>query len=496
MTNFTRRTIAAALLCSVAAPTFAADATPDGAARLANTFEKYFGKAVSGETPAMTVAPNGEAYTLTFHIDRFVDLLRKAGAPFSVAPSAWTFNIAPQPDGKWKTSYGAMPPLAVTTSDGAMTITIDGVAGGGVFDPALPGYLSDTANFASISSESTNSKPGGLALTMSRKSADIEGQLTGTMISPGVQSATYRQTIGATTQNMLIASPAKSDGVKTEPIAINVAIGATTTDVALESIRNRGILDLWAFAVAHPSKNAIRDSQVELKNLIRAALPLFDRIDGKADIKSISVTSPIGKVSVGAASVGLAMNGAVENGSFGEEIAATGIELPDGLLPPWAKDLSPRDVSLGVDVEGFDLARSAETIISALNLEFDPPLKPDVGGAALAKLLPRGALDVKLNGIRVANAAYEVTVDGALKVSPGAAPSGSGTVRAKGLDAVQKALAEGAKTDKNAANAVGALALARALAKAGPDGTSTWEIVMSPEGQLTVNGAPLGGGKK
>ncbi len=496
MKKLIRPALTAALILS-AAPGAMAAATSEEAGRLTQVLEKYIGRNPADQPPIYTVEPKGDSYVFTVNADRVFALLAKFGAnKISMPPTPWSIELTPRPDGKWALKYGQDLSFSLNMPDGVSTFKMEGVNGAGVFDPSIPGVISDSSSIARISGDSHSASPDVAKMNMTRLSTGYHSDVTGAAIAPGVETAKVHQTIASTAQHLTLDRPAPAGGAKPAPIDIDLAIGPVTVDAALNGMRNRALLDLWAFIVAHPSKEALRDAQVDLKALIRAALPLFDRIEGAVEATAVAVNSPVGKFAVANFTAGMGLNGVTSEGAFSEKFAAKGIEIPAGLVPPWAKDLTPREAALEFAVTGFDPARAAEAVIAAANLEETPAVKQDVMASVAGKLLPQGAVDVKLSGVRVATSAYSVTLDGQLKVTPGVMPTGAITIRAKGLDAVQKILTEGAKTDPNAATAVAGLAIARGMAKPGPDGTSVWEIASTPDGKMTVNGAPLGGGGK
>ncbi len=488
--------LAGALLLSCAMPARALDATPAEAERLTHVFETYLGKAAPGESPLFSVIPNGASYRLQFNLQRVFAAFGAAGVKIAMTPTNWTYDLAPQADGKWRVTHGNDLTFDLTLPNMTETIKTEGLRGDGLYDPAIPGFVAYTGDAAKMTADAANSAPDGTRMVMSQSVEGIHQTLTGVMKSDGIESFTHVYTASKATQHIVFTPAVKTPGQTPAAVPIDVSYGALSSNAQIDGMRNRAITALWAWLVAHPSKEAVVAAQRDFKELARAALPVFERATAKADLKPLSVATPVGTFSAGAATVGLTLAGAVAAGEFGESISFRDMVVPTALLPAWAKDMVPRDLDIDFNVGGFDAAAALATILDGMDLAATPPISKDVEASLEGKLLASGGVTVKIAKARVANAAYDISLDGQVRAGPAINPTGAGTVRAKGLDALQKSLTEAAKTDKNAQNALGGLAIARTLAKPGPDGTLVWEIAMGTDGQLTINGNAMGGGKK
>lgn len=262
--------------------------------------------------------------------------------------------------------------------------------------------------------------------------------------------------------------------------------------MTLDGARNRALLNLWAWFVVHPSADAVKSAQDELRPLLRAALPIFDRMDISGDAKKVSASFPAGRFAIDNSALGFDLNGPGAPGSLTVKLSANGIDLSVDAMASWVRSLVPRDIAMEVNVSGYDLAKAMETIVANVDLGATPPLKPEVEASLRGDVLPSGTVLVRAVGVRLASDLYEVSMDGQIKAGPGVKPTGSMVMRAKGLEAVQGILAEAAKTDHTAQSSMIALATAEGFATVAADGGSTWEIVLGEDGQVTVNGHSLG----
>jgi hypothetical protein len=272
---------------------------------------------------------------------------------------------------------------------------------------------------------------------------------------------------------------------------LDMRIGAIDADVSFDRLHIRALLDLWAWFVAHPSFEAMREGADELKQRLRAALPLFDKFALSGAFRTIAVDSSLGRFTADRAGIGFDLNGLASRGAFTEKIAFSGLRLPGGLAPAFA-GVAPTDMAFEVTFSGYDAASAVDLVLGNLDLGAAPPLKPEIAARVFETFLPEGVLTVALKHGRIASDLAELTFEGQVKVANGRRPTGSGLITAKGLDAVASALVVAAQSDPRARKAVMGLALARGFGKPGPDGVTVWRIETAPDGRPLVNGVPLG----
>ncbi|TGP13097.1 hypothetical protein EN877_34310, partial [Mesorhizobium sp. M1D.F.Ca.ET.234.01.1.1] len=83
-----------------------------------------------------------------------------------------------------------------------------------------------------------------------------------------------------------------------------------------KGVETKPLLDLLAFAVANEDEKTLKANQAQLKSLLLAALPVWERIDGTYGFKDFAVDSPIG--TFGATQLGIAFgsDGVAQNGKI------------------------------------------------------------------------------------------------------------------------------------------------------------------------------------
>jgi hypothetical protein len=257
-------------------------------------------------------------------------------------------------------------------------------------------------------------------------------------------------------------------------------------------LRQRALMDLLAWFISHPGKDAIVKDQADLKKSLNAALPVFEAMSATESLEGLTVQSLIGPVTAKSAKIGLDMSGFTKEGRFGESIGLEGLGIPPGIAPPWAADLVPTSTALGFTASGFDAEAPARIFIDKMDVSKSEPVSPDVNLALAAAALPNGTFTISLPPTTITAAAYSISMTGDMQMTVLGPKGGKLDIKMKGLDAVSAKLQEAALSDPQAAQAIAGIIAAKGMAKTDADGNATWAIVYSPEGKVSINGLDLG----
>ncbi|TIS61222.1 MAG: hypothetical protein E5W92_33075, partial [Mesorhizobium sp.] len=95
-----------------------------------------------------------------------------------------------------------------------------------------------------------------------------------------------------------------------------------SVDANGKGVRTKPLLDLLAFAVANEDEAKLKANQAELKSLMLAALPIWQRIEGNYGFKDFEVESPVGKFGAKQFSTAFGMDGVSQNGKVDYTIKA------------------------------------------------------------------------------------------------------------------------------------------------------------------------------
>ncbi len=278
------------------------------------------------------------------------------------------------------------------------------------------------------------------------------------------------------------------------PMDINIQVESYVADGTVAAMRSAEIMDLWAWFVAHPDKAAIEADFGGMKEKIRAALPLFDKVAATGTMTNLTGTTPFGALSADSAAVEIEMNGVKTDGKLREKVALSGLKLPVEVMPMWVPPLLPDAVTFDFTVDSFNLSAPAQILLDTMKPGEKP--SPEMNAQLMQAFLPDGTVHLILAPTGVSSDMYNVSVESDLKAGPAMPmPVGSAFVKITGLDAVMTALQSA--PPEVSQQAIPGIMMARGLAKNdGPDSYS-WAIEMGEGGNISVNGvdmSAMGGG--
>jgi hypothetical protein len=475
--------LSVATTIALAAPAAAAEATTAGARALVATFETYLGSTAPGEAPIVTATPAGEAYAVEIDIDRIARPLRGFG--LDLRAGHLKMRLEPAGDGTWRQSVSALGPIAVAFQGQTTQIRFDDLAGEGVFDPRIAAFTRHHTTVGGV--VSTTARPesdGEPAVDLEKKESGLVVDGTAAASAVAGTDVDLRLTTVQTVQTIHVSGKS-GDGLP--EMTFSVGFDRTALGANFTGLRTVPMRDLWAHLVAHHTEDDFRTGHAALVARVRDALPIFDRVHYGLDAAALSIETPFGFGGVKTVEIGVDLAGVVRDGRFRCTTHLTGLEAHSMLLPNWIGRLLPAEIALSVAGGGYDLATPAAALLDTADLAAAEPLSDEDGRKIGAMLLPTGRMEIDLSGNRIASPLYEATLDGRLTVAEAGAV-GTLTVRAKGLDAVEKLLAD-PKTGAEGAAAHDGLVAMIALADRGPDGLA-WRIDVDGD-RVMVNGRPM-----
>ena len=478
--------LAILLFASASTSALAAAASPEEAARLTGVFQTYLGQ----EPGVVTVTPAGEAYDVRLD---FAPLIAKVKKPdFSAEISPVLMKLADQGGGKWLVtqdsplSYSAKVPGQLD-----MLVKVGALKSSAVFDQNLSTFITSTADITDIVVDQTMTSPEATSMHVAYNVKAMHYETTATAAGADAADSTFHMALSGMTET--IGVPMSPSGG--QPMDITVTAETGTQDGTITGFKAQAIYRLIAWFVAHPSEEAIKANQAELKTLLGAGLPLFTNVTATGTLQNLSVTTPVGPVGIASLGFDIGMNGVVADGMLHEGFRAEGLTLPPGLVPPFAADLVPQSFALDFKVTDFNLADSAKMFLEVMDLNEIKPTTPEEDAKLLTALLPKGKVEISMGPSKVTSKLYEVGFEGALTAGPVGVPVGVATVRAKGLDEVMKALQ--AAPPEMAGQAIPGLIAVKGMAKTESDGSLSWKIENTISGGVLVNGidvTKMGGG--
>ncbi len=474
-----RNTTFAILLVS-ASTTSTAQAAADAAAVQKN-LQTYLGS----EPGVVAVVPAGEDVQITLDIMPYLNKAKIPNATIKVTPFIMTAH--PMGDGTWEVKSTSPLGFEMQAPDQSVQYKLPSVEWTGIFDEGLRGFTKSRGTMTNVTvDQKINDPKTGMNLNISYVVGKYAVDSTSTKREAGVVDF-------ATSSEM---SDLKGTWVPGETNSAMPAGSFSMNKVLVEGkgigLRQRAIMDLIAWFISHPSKEAIVKDQAALKSSLLAAMPFMESLIAAESLEGLSVQTPIGQIAAQSAKIGIDMSGITKDAHLGETIAFSGLTIPQGIAPPWATDLIPNATSFGFNASGFDAETPAKMFIDKMDLSKEPPTSPDVGTALVAAALPNGTFKITLPPTNVTAPAYSIDITGGMDVSVLGPSGGNLDIKMKGLEAVAAKLQEAAQSDPQAAQAIAGIIAAKGMAKTDADGNATWAIVYTPDGKVSINGIDLG----
>lgn len=459
----------------------AESATEQGAKAIRDEIARYFGSKVI-EKGIVTIKPNGESYDVTYDISSSRFGLPADGPQFSFGP--FTARLTPQGGGKYAFEQNT-PSLDFTYRAGKagpqseLVQRLKNCSGKGVYDPNAAQFTDQT-----MSCESA-------ILTMRSPIEDIDATMgkadfvvTGKRGEAGTADFNVTGDLLDLVETVTIKDPANP----TPPMALRAdRIHQNLTVNGFNSAPFGPALAYFAGRkTGDNGKAALEQARAKLK----AVLPLWKTLAAQIRYDNITVGTPRGIVGIATVDTNFASNGMVKDGTVGATLTMSGLSLPEGVLPDWAKPLVPEKATLNLNLTGLDLDALMGKMID-LGIDAKPP-QPGAFRAEVMPLLLSERLKLTVDQSLVA-ASFDVKGQGETSLLP--AQRGKATVTAGGLDDVAAALGKAGVSAPGPQRAAMGLAFLKGLAKTGPDGRLVWNVDFdSLTRKVTVNGQAFGPG--
>jgi len=478
-----RRILAVLPVLFLASPSAAQTVDAQGAKQLADAFARYIGRQAF-DSKVVAVAAEGDAYRITLDFKAlaalFPDrkLVKLDFAPYSmlVRPLAGgTWDVSSGLD--WKGSFEANGEKGRQT----MEFAIPGGTFTGTYDPALAAFTSASGSFSGMTMKSRNATE-----TVDMTSGAGSYELTGAAASGGGVDFTLKEDIAGFVESILIDEP--ESGLK---LPFTLRAPGMSVEANGKGVRSKPLLDLLAFAVANGDDEKIKTDQAELKSLLTAALPVWERVDGSYAFTDFAVESPVGLFGAKTLSASFGADGVSTSGALNYSLKARGLVLPKLVLPKWTFPFLPTDFDLNFGGAGIDLDSMARKSIENFDLNKEPALSEEFGDALVADFLAKKPR-VVIGRSSIGNADIEVTMEGDMTFE-GEQPDADVTFSAKGYDRIVSALQDAAKEQPEIAQYVPVALTVKGFGKTLADGRIEWTVNARADGSVAVNGVALKG---
>lgn len=473
------RVLPAVFVLALSAPAFGQTVDGEGAKQLSENLSRYVGSQAI-DRGFLKVSVEGDAYKLAVDFKPAVDLLATQHS-FKFDFSPYAFLVKPSSNGTWDVSADLSPSgsFEFNGPEGpqSMQFSVEGGKFAGAYDPELAAFASATSSLAGMTMNSRDAMQRAEVSTGAGTAA-----INATKAANGGVDFAATQTVADFAEALDFDDP--KSGLK---FPLTIKSPELSVNATGKGVRTKPFLDLLAFAVANEDEAKLKANQAQLKSLLLAALPLWERIDGSYGFKDFTVESPVGHFGVTELGTSFGSDGIAQNGAINYTIKAAGLTIPRNVLPAWSAALLPTDIHLNFGGANMDLDSMARKAIEAFDLNQDPSLPADFGDTLTADFMANTP-KVVIGHSTVKNGDMEIAMEGEMTF-PGMKPEANVTIDIAGYDRIVESLQAAAKSEPEAAQYVPVALAIKGFGKTLPDGRIEWVVNSKPDGSVTVNGA-------
>ncbi|TIP74783.1 MAG: hypothetical protein E5X53_12135 [Mesorhizobium sp.] len=472
------RVLPAVFVLALSAPAFGQTVNDEGAKQLSENLSRYIGKQAI-DSGFLKVSVEGDAYKLAVDFKPVVDLLATQHS-FKFDFSPYAFLVKPRSNGTWDVSadVSSSGSFEFKGPEGpqSMQFSLKDSKFTGVYDPELAAFTSATQSIAGMTMNSQD------AMQRAKVSTGAgTATMRATKAAKGGVDFTATQTIADFAEALDFDDP--KSGLK---FPLTIKSPELSVNATGKGVRTKPFLDLLAFAVANEDEAKLKANQAQLKSLLLAALPLWERIDGSYGLKDLTVESPVGHFGAAELGTSFGTDGIAQNGAINYTIKAAGLTIPQNLVPAWGTALLPTDINLNFGGANINLDSMAKKAIEAFDLNQDPPLPANFGEMLTADFMANTP-KVVIGHSTVKNGEMEIAIEGEVTF-PGMKPEANMTIDVAGYDKIVESLQAAAKSEPEAAQYVPVALAIKGFGKTLPDGRIEWVVNGKSDGSVTVNG--------
>ncbi|SDA41802.1 hypothetical protein [Mesorhizobium qingshengii] len=479
------RALSFVFLLALSAPAFGQTVDSQGAKQLSDDLSRYVGKQAI-DKGILKVSLEGDAYKIVFDFKALAGALPDQKLlKFDFAPYA--LMVRPRSDGSWDVSmdFSQSASFEFSGPEGLQStaFSIKDGKGSGVYDPGLAAFTSGTSSMAGMTMASKDAKQ-----HMEASTGAGTATIAATKSATGGVDFTTLQKVSSFVEAINFDDP--ESGLK---FPVTVRSPELSVEASGKGVRTKPLLDLLAFAVAHGDEQVLKTNQAQLKSLLLAALPVWERIEGTYGFKDFAVESPIGTFGATKLSTTFGMDGIAQSGTLSYGIKVSDLTVPQQLLPSWGVALLPTDIDLNFGGANIDLDTMARKSIEAFDLDKEPPLSTEFGDKLVADFMAKTP-KVVIGHSTVKNKDMEIALEGEMTFpgqAPEMKPDANLTVDVAGFDKVVANLQEAAKSEPEVGQYVPVALMVKGFAKTLPDGRLEWVVNTKADGSVTVNGVML-----
>ncbi|MGX5721956.1 hypothetical protein [Shinella zoogloeoides] len=471
----------AALALVSASPALAQEISPSEAESIQQRLTRYLPQDMI-DAGLITVKAATSFYELRFDPKVLLDKT-KGGMVKLEGLKPMTAYLRPSADGTYRIeandSFDIKGDVDLPEGRNSFSYVIDSMKLDGVYDPEILYFTSAdwvTRKIAFSSTSPKDSVTASFGETAMHVSAEKKDASTLDISSTGVMKA-FAETI-------------------TSDQSGRVEIGADKLDidVSMDGARYKVMQDLVFLVLDNLHKQRLEASEAaRLKELLRAALPVFDNLTETIRASNVTVGTDKGTFGAEAVDYNVAMNGIAHSTRFGFGFGVEKPKPPAGLLPAAYEGLLPERATFRMAVADLDLAGAVKYLADHADFT-KPKLLTDEEEKEIGRIvLPGGAMTLEFEDVSAASPIYDVHLTGKMTVYPDDKERHSAdvTITMRDFDKTVTYLQKNAGAVPEFAQASFGLLMMKGLARDAGNGAQAWDLTVGEDGKVLINGRPL-----
>ncbi|NEI71427.1 hypothetical protein GR212_17755 [Rhizobium lusitanum] len=268
-----------------------------------------------------------------------------------------------------------------------------------------------------------------------------------------------------------------------------IKVGAIDFNMGATKLPLKAVNSFLQFVSEHKDEKTLSDADSQaLKALLMDAMPIVGSFDESVAIKDVAVTTPFGNGGLQKMGYFFKVAGPANamNADFG--LNAEKLTLATGLVPDDYIAFIPDAADVQVQVPNLNFSAMMDVLKET---DFK---NPDSNTAIDTKLqqamFPDGTVTINFPKISATSDLYDIEASGSMRgwLNEKDRVSMKMTVFARDLDKTIAAIQEAAKTKTDLSQLSFGLMMAKGFAKTDADGRSRWDIDLSDDGHVSVNG--------
>ncbi|NNU49748.1 hypothetical protein G9X68_22005 [Rhizobium sp. WYCCWR 11279] len=281
-------------------------------------------------------------------------------------------------------------------------------------------------------------------------------------------------------------------GLQMPPVEIRA--DSIDFDAKVNGLPAKQIREIVLFVLDHlEEKELSPENSDKIKGMLKQAFPILASFSETIGVNNLTISSQMGNGGVKAFGYNVAVDGPSDAMRFGFGINAQDISLDSPLMPASYSTFVPTSFALQLAMPNLDFATFGDAFMA---VDFSSAEAPETSGEEMAKKLFRdGRLAVEFPKISAKSDVYDLDMTGKIegRVDTEKDYSMEATILARDLDKTIAAVQELAKTDPDLNQVSFGIMMVKGFAKTDADGRSRWDISVSRDGSVAVNGQQIKG---